>query len=259
MWEGNRITTNFCVGGMVEMSDESISIEELTKERTPSELLRWWDRKNDEVYYSTNEGRKPLTLHKGRAKEFVEEILPLAIFGERNFGSTDQVLLKPVIGNQSYDAVITDLRTEPASQSYVEITQSHEGENEYLRSFVQHNKGLVCRYGTVSKIGTKRTGMQVSIEPDGACVEKAAKDDLEKILAAAERKKGKDYPVNTSLIIFFADSLHFPRVVDDAHLGDFVNRNILKLDLRFSALYLVGLDHVFREYSLAKRSNITKQ
>lgn len=241
------------------MSDESISKEELTKKRTPSELWSWFKQKVDQIYYSSGEGRKALRLHEGLTKQLMEEIYPLAIWGKRKFGSTDKVLLQPVISNQSYDAVITDLRTEPASRSYIEITQSHEGENEYLRSFVLHNEGLVSRYGIVSKTGTKRTGMQVSVEPDGAYVEEAAKNDLERILAAAKLKKGKDYPANTSLIIFFDDSLHFPRVVDDAHLDDFVNRNILNLDLRFSTLYLVGLDHVFREYSLAKCSNITKQ
>ncbi|MFC1905032.1 hypothetical protein ACFLXT_04670 [Chloroflexota bacterium] len=206
------------------------------------------------MYYSTNEGRKALTLHEGHAKKFVEEVLPLAKFGERKFGSTDQVLLQPVIG-QNYDAVVTDLRTQPASQFYVEITQSHEGENQYLRSLVLYNRGLVSPYGKVSKKGTKRTGMQVSVEPGGAYIDEAARDELGRILAAAKNKASHDYPANCSLIIFFDDrNLHLPRVVDDVHLDDFVNRNILKLDLRFSALYLVGLVNVFREYSLAKRS-----
>ncbi|MFC2033817.1 hypothetical protein ACFLTT_00225 [Chloroflexota bacterium] len=242
------------------MSNEGISKEEIEKERIPSELLNWWKRKNDEIYYSTTDGRKSLTLHKGLAKEFVEEVLPLALFGVRKFSDTNQILLQPFIDNRNYDAVVTDLRTEPASQSYLEITQSHEGQNEYLRSRVLNNKGLVSGYSKVSKTGTERTGMQVSAEPGGAYIEKAAKDDLKRILAAAKKKASKDYPANTSLIIFFDDSLHFPRVVDNTHLDDFVNRNIIKLVLsRFSTLYLVGLTYVFREYNLAKRSNITKQ
>jgi len=63
----------------------------------------------------------------------MEEAYPLAIFGWRKFDNTDQILLQSVIGNQNYDAVVTDLRSEPASQSYVEITQSHEGGSDYLR------------------------------------------------------------------------------------------------------------------------------
>ena len=246
------------------MSDESISIEELTKERTPSELRRWWDRKNEEVYYSTNEGREGLILHnKKPAKQFVEEILPLVKFGERKFGDTNEVLLKPVIGNQCYDAVVTDLRTEPASQGYIEITQSHKGESGYLdflRRLVLYNGGLVGTHDKVTRTGTKKTGMQVSASPEALPVEKVAEDEQEEIRCAAENKAGKNYPVNTSLVIFFDDrNLHLPRVVDDAQLDDFVNREILELDLRFSALYLVGLVNVFREYSLANRSNIAKR
>ena len=62
----------------------------------------------------------------------MEEVYPLAIFGWRKVDNTDQILLQSVIGNQNYDAVVTDLRSEPASQSYVEITQSHEGGSDYL-------------------------------------------------------------------------------------------------------------------------------
>ncbi len=235
------------------MSNEGISIEELTKKRTPSELLSWFKCKNEQIY-PTNEGRKALRLHKGLAKQFMEEIYPLAIFGERKFGNTTQILIKPVIGNQNYDAILTDLKSKPPSQSYVEITQSHEGENEYLRSLVLYNRGLVPMYGKVSKTGTKRTGMQVSVEPDAASVEKAAEDDLEKILVAAKRKAGKDYPADTSLIIFFDDTLHFPKVIDNTKLDSFVTRNILDLDLRFSTLYLVGWQNVFREFSIGKRT-----
>ncbi|MDD5038017.1 MAG: hypothetical protein PHN78_01695, partial [Dehalococcoidales bacterium] len=103
------------------------------------------------------------------------------------------------------------------------------------------------------KTGTKRTGMQVSIEPDVASVEKAAEDDLEKILVAAKKKAGKDYPADTSLIIFFDDTLHFPKVIDNAKLDSFVTGNILDLGLRFSTLYLIGWQNVFREFSLVKR------
>ena len=63
----------------------------------------------------------------------MEEVYPLAIFGWCKFDNTDQILIQSVIVNQNYEAVVSDLKSEPASQSYVEITQSHEGESDYLR------------------------------------------------------------------------------------------------------------------------------
>ena len=60
------------------MSNEGISIEELTKKRTPSELLSWVKRKMDQIE-STDEGERVLRLREGLAKQLMEEVYPLAI------------------------------------------------------------------------------------------------------------------------------------------------------------------------------------
>lgn len=235
------------------MSNEGISIEELTKKRTPSELLSWVKRKMDQIE-STDEGERVLRLREGLAKQLMEEVYPLAIFGWRKFGNTDQILMQPIIGNQSYDAVVTNLRSKPASQSYVEITQSHEGESDYLRRLVLQKKGIVFMHGPVIKTGTKKTRRQVSIPPKVVSPNEVARNELEKIVDAAKRKAAKDYPINTSLIIVFDDDWFFRRAIDDANLDTFVKKYILKLDLRFSTLYLVGWQNVFREFSIGKRT-----
>jgi len=235
------------------MSNQGISVEELTKERTPSELLSWVKWKMDQIA-STDEGERAVRLREGLAKQLMEEVYPLAIFGWRKFGNTDQILMQPIIGNQSYDAVVTNLRSEPASQSYVEVTQSHEGENDYLRRLVLQQQGFTFGHSPVIKKGTKKTGLQVSIPPKVVSPHEVADDELRRILDAAERKAAKDYPMNTSLIIVFHDDWFFRRAVDDANLDAFVKEHILKLDLRFSTLYLVGWESVFREFSLVKRN-----
>jgi hypothetical protein len=233
------------------MSNEDISIEELTKKRTPPELMNWVERKIEQIG-STDEGLKALRLHEGLAKQLMEEVYPLALFGVRKFGNTDQVLMQPIIGDQSYDAIVTDLRSSPASQSYVEITQSHEGENDYLRNLELHRQGYVFPRSPVYKTGTKKTRIQVSIPAKAFEVGEIARKELEKIVDAAKKKAGKDYPINTSLIIVFKDDWSFRRVIDDANLDAFAKRYILKLDLRFSTLHLVGWHSVFREFSIAK-------
>jgi len=234
------------------MLSEGISIEELTKKRTPSELMSWVEQKMGQIE-STDEGERALTLHEGLAKQLMEEVYPLAIFGWRKFGNTDQVLMQPIIDDQPYDAILTDLRSKPASQSYVEITQAHEGENDYLRRLVFQRQGNVFMPSRVIKTGTKKTGLRVSVSPNANSGE-VAPSELERIYLAAERKAAKDYPVNTSLIIIFKDDRFFQRAIDDAKLDAFVKKCILKLDLRFSTLYLVGWQNVFREFSLSKRT-----
>ena len=70
------------------MSNEGFSREELTEKRTPSELMSWVEWKREQIA-STEDGERALILHEGLAKQFEEEVYPLAIFGQRKFGNTD--------------------------------------------------------------------------------------------------------------------------------------------------------------------------
>lgn len=137
------------------MPNKHVSKEELEKEKTPSELWDWLIKKVNQVC-STSEGRRAFRLQEGNIKQLVEEVTPLAIFGKQKFGDTPQVLLQPVIGNQNYDAKIIDKRTEPASVTYVEITQAHEGEDNYWRRCELLKKGIVFLKASVIKTGKGR-------------------------------------------------------------------------------------------------------
>jgi len=233
------------------MPNEVINIEELTRKRTPSELLSWVNWKREQIA-STEEGERALILHEGLMKQFEEEVYPLALFGQRKYGDTNEILMQPIIGNQGYDAAITDLRSEPARESYVEITQAHEGENDYLFRLVLSRQGITFGHSRPVKAGTKKTGLRVSIPPQVVSPSEVATKELKKIVDAAKRKTAKDCPINTSLIIVFEDDLLFRKTVDDRYLEAFVKKNISKLDLRFSMLYLIGWKITFREFSLGK-------
>lgn len=124
------------------MKDEFISKEDLEKERTPSELSAWIVEKGKQIC-STSEGSKAFRLQEGYIKQLIEELVPLAIFGKHKFGDTDQVFLKPVISNDNYDAVIIDKRAQFTYVSYIEITQAHEGYDNYLRRKQLFEKGIV--------------------------------------------------------------------------------------------------------------------
>ncbi len=235
------------------MVNEFISKDDITKQRTPSELWDWLIQRV-ELICSTQEGEKAFRMQKGLIKQLVEEINVLAIFGKHKYGDTEQVLLQPVIGNQNYDAVVTDFRTKPASKTYIEITQAHEGENDYWRRCQLLEKGFVPLHSPVIKTRIKKTKIQVSIPFEANSVEDRVKIELEMILDAARKKEHIDYPSNTFLIISFEDLSSFREVMDDKKLDIFTNENIITLDLRFSALYLVGrLEKTFREYNFIKK------
>jgi len=138
------------------MSNEVISIDELTKKRTPSELRNWLTQKVEQIC-STEEGQKDFRLQEGLLKKLPEEIAPLAIFGNRKLGNTGQVLLQPVIGNQPYDAKIINKRTEPASETYIEIAQAHEGQDDYWRRYELLKKVSFSRMLPSSRLVRERT------------------------------------------------------------------------------------------------------
>ncbi|MGE0902637.1 MULTISPECIES: hypothetical protein [Dehalococcoides] len=239
----------------MNMVTEYIIKDEIEKERTPSELQSWLSQKVENIC-STQEGLKAFRLQKGLLKKLTEEISPLAKFGEHKFGNTNQVLLKPVMGNQRYDAIVIDKRTAPATKTYIEVTQAHEGKNDYWRRRELFNKSYSFAKAPVIKTG-KGKNIQVSIPPEATPVEEGVENELKRIVVAAEKKAGKDYPTNTSLIISFDDAeLSEKRLEELSYptIDDFVKKELLPLDLRFSHLYLAGkANKVFREYLITKQ------
>jgi hypothetical protein len=234
------------------MAKEHCGREEIEKDRTPCELWTWLTQKIDQIC-STQEGLKDFRLQKGHIKQLVEEIVPLAIFGMHKYFNTDQIFLQSVVGSQNFDAKVIDRRTEPASVTFVEITQAHEGIDNYFRRCELLEKGFVFSYAPVIKTGKGRNRI-VSIPPKAIPVEERAENELDRILDAAKKKASKDYPRNTVLLIFFDDSQPFQEVVNHEKLDIFTNEKILKLDLRFSGLYLIGeTKDTFREYPIDRQ------
>ena len=147
------------------MPKHEISEGELTKERTSRELLDWAES-TIRCIGSSVEGGRALRLPKELTKVLVGEVYPLEIFGVGKYSESKTIKLKPVRGNQKFDAIVRDITTEPATLSFIEITQAREGENEYLRKLVLEREGCVSLFGHVTKKGTKKTGLYPSVEPD---------------------------------------------------------------------------------------------
>jgi len=242
------------------MSAENITEEELTKERASKGLLEWVEAKMDQIA-STDKGETAIRLREDPlVKQLVEEVYILGIFASKKYGNTDTVYIKPIIGSQNYDAVVVDYSHSPAQTSYIEVTQAHEGEVEYLRTVYLQKHGYVPVTGSIKKIGTKKTGLQVSTSLEAESVDQAASREFQKIYDAIHRKEGKKYPPDTSLIVKFDDGPMFRRVADDNMIDTFVMKNIMGLDLRFSTLSLVGkFKKIFRHYDLIRsRGQITR-
>ena len=231
------------------MYKEIITKDEIMTGRTPSELISWVESKIKTA------DEEAIRLRLGLAKQLVEEVYPLAIFAFKKYGENDLVRIKPVIGNQNYDAELTDNSHSPALVSYVEVTQAHEGEAEYLRAFHLQKSGYVPGTGTVKKEGTKKTGLRVKAQLEAVSVPAAAERELQKIVEAVLQKEGKNYPANTCLVVKFDDGIMFRRAVDDTRIDRFVSSKIMGTDLHFKEVCLVGkFKQVFRQYKLIYNS-----
>lgn len=64
-------------------------------------------------------------------KEFSEEVLPLNLYAEAYYKDDDDVRFRPVIGNQSYHAVVETVDGMPLH--YVQVTQACDGYQAHLQ------------------------------------------------------------------------------------------------------------------------------
>ncbi|UZJ40454.1 hypothetical protein OO006_08775 [Prosthecochloris sp. SCSIO W1101] len=200
-----------------------LTVEELQKEHTAKTLLPW-------AYDWVN--RLPVTmirLRQGLAKPLIEEALPLGIFAMHHFNSSEDVTLSLVLGNQNYDALVKDERKNPSPFNYIEVTQAHEGEGQYLRMLELEKKGFVSAHGAMHKTGSKAKGINVDAVGIAVSPEVILYQELDRIEAAVKRKIGKKYPEATALVIVF-DDYSLQRYEENK------KKNIEKLERRLNLL-----------------------
>ncbi len=167
---------------------------------------------------STPEGKEQIRFRQGIAKPLVEEALPISLLCELYFKTDPLVTIQHVLGNQNFDAIIDDKRSDPAPFSYLEITQAHEGENEHLRMLALKRYGHVSVFGDVRKTGTKHTGITVEVNNQAKSHAEVLATELKRVKEAVYRKVGKAYPANTGLLIVFDDYIAIKDAADLAAL-----------------------------------------
>ena len=216
-----------------------ITKEELESPRKASEIRAWVDNKIEEIG-SSDKGKYAVRFRKGLCKELTEEALPLGIFCEHYFNNSDKVTIVHNIGNQNHDATIEDLRENKTELKYLEITQTHEGEDAHLRMLKIDKDGHVNSLGTVTKQGTKQTGITIEVENEAVEHGVTFNNEAQRIRDAAKRKSGKRYPDNTGLIIICDDYIAFREKEDLDNLSQIINDDVLPMLENFSKVFIVG-------------------
>lgn len=205
--------------------------DSMQKPRTPKDLLEWANKMIDKMR-SSSEGKKALRFNRGLAKELVDELLPLGLFGTRHFKTNPEVKIIPSIGCQNYDAKV---QGDEGPIDFIEVTQAHEGRNDHLRKKVLEDKGIVSGTGKVSSSGNKRTGHKINTETRWHYAEDLKNEEWERIKAAATRKSSKHYRNNTALVIMFNGKFLLSKPEYRGEVEDLIKEELVP-DLRGFAL-----------------------
>lgn len=213
--------------------------EVLEKKHTAQDYLKWVEQLVSAVK-TEPDGVRKIRLREGLSKYLMEEAFPLGCLASNYFKGSPDVLIGLKIGSQNYDAVVEDSRDGETKTIHVEITQAHEGEDEYLRMLALHENGNVSALGPVSKTGTKRSGLCIKVDSIAVSQQEVLERESKRIGDAIARKLGKPYPKNTLLLVAFDDIMAHDREDNINNIRESIDRSIT-VSSNISEIVVVGL------------------
>ena len=182
----------------------------LEETHTAAEYLEWVRDLVAKVK-AEPDGLERIRLRKGLVKELMNEALPIGLICSKYFDDSRHVGISLKIGNQNFDAEVSDTRSDCSSVQFIEVTLATEGEDDYLRMRVLHEAGSVSGLGGVSKTSTKKKGLKIEVASEMVSQEEVLRRERERVSQAIERKINGSYPSNTLLLIGFDDTMSFDR------------------------------------------------
>lgn len=190
--------------------------------RSPSELAEWYYRKYDEIKSDPAEVKKA-RLHEGLYSYFIPEIYPLVIYSLWRF-SQDDVLCKPKIGSQGYDAIIYP-PDRPDYVHAVEVTWPQDGRERKSVQNLMNSRGFHGRVGDE--------------------LHRYNQDILRRVVTAAQKKSLNDYrAVGGSALVIVLDTECSP--LDGSERKAQIralSEDIRTLQFRVDSVYLIATPH----------------
>jgi len=206
------------------MLEKYLTESEISQSRTLKEYIEWFDQKLAITKEYREELKKQNILHEGIAKKFYEELFPLYRLAQHKRKEWGNVKVTCVLGNQNFDVKLESSNI--SVPKYIEITQADRDEEEHLRMLYFLEQGSVTTTGKVTKVGTKRTGLQILVEDKVGESNKSISEKIGRIQEAIGRKtEGKNYPDMTALLVYFDDYLKYPRGKGQKEIDTFLSNN----------------------------------
>ena len=199
--------------------DALLNDDDFKAERTAKDWIAWYEERRASIKECLA-ARESATSHKGRFKQFYEELYPFVLWLSHLYGGRDDVigaLNSDRMHDRNYDAIIKDGST----ITYVEITTTTFNHSELL------NRKMLLSEGVV-------------VDPIAFTQEESRKRVFMKIEAAIQNKSTHSFGRDYVLIVSFDDFAWFGTDDDAAALNSFVTAHLPSWNLNAATLYIVG-------------------
>lgn len=221
-----------------------ISKDDIEQYRTIGELNSWIKDVFDSIH--SDDSKTAIRLKTSpEIKTLIEEIIPINIFSQKYFNGED-ISIKPIVGNQSYDAKIKGSEL----IDYLEVTRAINGYDEILRNEHLDKHGSVPALGKFEVLGTKASGSR-KVDFVHECVShNDTMNNTKQLILEAVNKKicaQEKYNEKIFLIVAFDDSFFHVDVSDTHNVDEFIDKEISSMQHIFCGIAIVGTQrHYFK-------------
>lgn len=216
--------------------EKKLSIEDFSLKRSPKNLLCWSLNQFEKI--KTKSEKDYFLKRKGLTKVLIEEIYPLALFCS-SYYQENEVLIKPNIGNENFDAIVFKNTLKEKILEKIEITQAIDGYEDSLKRELLL-MGKPAPFSGIFEV--KRMGNNRVIEATlgGGSIYPLISKICSLSSNAIKRKMKKDYDKGTILLVV-VNSLP---VIPITFIGDIVKNEFERLDFKekctFSKVFLIN-------------------
>jgi hypothetical protein len=242
-------------------SSKILNAAEMMTPRTVRDFVAWV-RQEGEALRSTPEAKQHACSGSELSNKFYDEIYPLALFVEREFGLASDAIVTLNLNNDNFDATVTFEGLH--SKVFIEITRAKNGYNESLRMEVLARDGYVfwADAGPITRVSGRKGTPERVIESMPTFVDHND-EQLAKHFSLVEttvkaKAGGRQYGKNFILLVIVDDYDHFRTDSDNAKLDLFVRNNLLCSDLDFARLIFIGIGGKLQlSYNLPRYNSAT--
>ncbi len=214
---------------------------DMQKARTAAEFIAWVEQKLSELS-ATAEAKAFARSGAMSAKKFYDEIFPLARFAAHEYVGRNDVLIRPNLGNENFDAHVTLGGGREGRNVFLEITYAKDGYDTSLRMEVLAKEGHVWLTGPVTRSGRRGSpNRRVSVEPYAADHSETLENYFRLIEKRLRAKSGVRYGDNYTLLVAVDDYFPLSQDSDWPRLRVFAEALLPTLALDFARVVFVGI------------------